>query len=72
MDISTDVLGEEERALDGEGGWVKGIGSKGSNIILGERLGSVEFQKEQDSREAFTGTIHSSVNEQHWTILYAY
>ena len=35
VDTSSDVLGGEDLALAGGGGWVRGEGSNGSNIMLG-------------------------------------
>ena len=39
--------------------------------MLGEGLAKVEPQRKQDGRDAFPGTIHSSIDQQHRTTFYA-
>ena len=43
----------------------------GSNIIAGEGVERVEFQRKRDGKEDFPGTTHSSKDQQHRTTFYA-
>ena len=63
--------GGKDWTLAGEGGWVRGKASNGSNIMFGLGLEKVEPQRKQDGRQSFPGTIHSSMDQQHRTTFYA-
>ena len=67
FDASLEILGGEDWALAGGGGWVKGIESNGSSSMFGEGLDDLGVQREQDGREAFPGMTNSSIDQQHRT-----
>ena len=61
------MLRGEDWALVGCGGRIEGKGSNGSSSMFGEKLGKVGEQREQDGKEAFPGTTHSSIDQLHRT-----